>query len=468
MGIMWGSQPRFKQSPAELIRPASEGINTQGNIFEISKGECSKCLNISNRNYPAISTRPGRTKEFGTATSVITKCNAAGARLASIAHVLDGTVWKYWNVATSAWINVATGVTDATGKFLEFGTAADKFTLLINGTYKKAWNGSGSPTDLTGAPATKLMCTDDYRLYALHDNIIKASAGGSVTDWTTLDDAWQEPLAGMIGVGTAITAFNDMVIAFSDQTMHILMGNNAADSTLLDPTNCGCISDKSIVKYDGVLFFMDYYKFKAFTGGIPVDISQKVSKYLDEINYTYKNKIVAGNWGKYIYLSIPYGAGVTENTITLEYNTELRIWFAWDMGFVDFINIGEFLYGVDVDGVAWKMQQGTADVAAAIGWSFETGVWNALPVRPKKTISNYFALMNLPVGSTCKIEYSITSAGEDWATLHTFTASAVTQNVPVMIPTTILQNVNFYRLKFSGTGPMDLYYIETDVRVKSR
>lgn len=477
MGVMWGKQPGYKQSPPETIRPGSDGINASGNPFEIQKSECIKCLNISSRKYPAMSVRPGMTKECGTDTAVITKCNAAGARSNTWSDssilIQNGTRWQVWAAFLHQWVNIDTSITDATGKILEFGTAADKFTILINGTYKKAWNGTGAPTDMTDAPATKYMCTDDARLYALDNNIIKCAALGSVTDWTTVNNAWWEPLAGMIGAGTAITAFNDMIIAFSDQTMHILMGNTWDDSSLSDVLNCGCVSDRSIVKYDGILYFMDYNMFKAFTGGLPFDISQKVKAYLTQINYSHREKIVAGNWDEYIYLSVPYGTSAIFNTITLEYNTKLKTWYAWDIGFVNFVNIGEFLYGIDTNGVCWKMQQGTADDFAAdeptaISWFFETGVFDVLPVRPGKTVSNYFALAHVPIGSTMKIEYSTTVDSDDWEDLYDFVASDAVQNVPIMIPTTILQDVKFYRLRVSGEGPGDLYYLESDKRIKIR
>jgi hypothetical protein len=81
---------------------------------------------------------------------------------------------------------------------------------------------------------------------------------------------------------------------------------------------------------------MDYRKYMAFTGSMPYEISQKVRGYLELINYTYKANICAGQWGKYIYLSIPYGLAQTTNNLTLEYDTENDTWYPWDIGFVNF------------------------------------------------------------------------------------------------------------------------------------
>lgn len=443
-----------------------EGVNAYNTPFEIKKGEAAASLNTSNRLYPALCVRPGSTSMYGTVATPITTPNGAGVRNGATAHFLDGTTWKYWN--GSAFTNVATGLANATSKIIEFNTETDRYTLLFDGTNKKAWNGSGAATDLTQAPATRLITVDDYRLYAVLGSTLYCSALYSCSDWTTVDDADVSAISGMIGVATAITAFNDMVIIFSDTTMHILYGNDSTDWQLVDPIKCGCVSDRSIVEKNGILYFLDYKEFKMFTGGVPVSIGQRVAGYLNNINYTYKDKICAGQWGKYIYLSIPYGANQTTNNITLEYDTELKRWYPWDIGFVNFYNIGNDLYGVTVGGVVKKLQQGTADDSTAIAWSHTTGVWNAAPIRPKKVLSNLYLLIDLPVNSALLVKYSITPDLDDFTTLYTFTANANEQNVRVQVPTTALQNVDYFRLKFSGTGPATINFVEEDLRVKRR
>lgn len=460
----WGkSALRYKAKQETVL--LGDGVNFFGTPYQIKKSEAWDSRNTSSRNFPALSVRPGTTVMFGTGTSAITTPNAAGVRAGTTAHIQDGTTWKYWN--GSAFTNVATGITSATGKILEFNTETERLTLLFNGTDKKSWNGTGAASDLTAAPATKLVCVDDYRLYAIKDTVMYCSAIGSVSDWTTVDDADQFPITGMEGTATALTAYNDMVIAMSDKTMHILYGNDPSDFQLMDPIRCGCVSDRSVIEKNGILYFMDYNEIKQFTGGIPVNMSQRVRKYLEGIAYTYKEKICAGQWGKYLYWSIPYGA-VTNNNLTLEYDTELKRWYPWDKGYLMFFNIGNDLYGITTAGVAEKLQQGTADGSTAITWSHTTGVWNTVPVKVKKTLSNMWLLIDLPVASTLTVSYSLTEDANDFATLHTFTASATEQSVRMQVPTTTLQDVKFFRLKFAGTGPCSVHFLEEDLRVNSR
>jgi hypothetical protein len=276
----WGKSLQYKLEPQEQIK-IGYGLNTFNTPFDVKKQQIVSGKNITNTQFPALSVRPGLTVMYGTGTTAFTP-NGAGVRNGVDSHFLDSTVWKYWN--GTALANVATGLTNTTGKFIEFNTSAKRYTVMVNGTEKKAWDGT-TVTDMTEAPATKYYAVDDRRLYALIGSVLKCSADGSVTDWTTIDDAATIPISSMVGTGTGLVAYNDIVIAFSDQTMHMLYGDDPFNFELSKPYQTGCISDKSIIVHkNGTLYFMDYYKFKSFTGGIPEDISQIVKGYLDNIN----------------------------------------------------------------------------------------------------------------------------------------------------------------------------------------
>lgn len=456
----WGKRSLSYKSVPQPPISLGDGINSYFGPFEIKKSELTYARNISSRNYPALSVRPGRVDAF----AQITTPNGLSQRNNEYPHVLDGTTWKRWD--GSAWQTVQASMANAPAKFLEFNTEAKRYTVLVDGTNRKAWDGA-AVTDLVAAPITPLYTMDDYRLYALIGSVLKCSAEGSITDWTTANDADTITLTSMVGPGTAIAAYNDNVVCWSEQTMHVLFGNDPYDFYLSDPIEDGCISDRSVITHNGRLYFLDFGKYKMFTGGRPEDVSQKVKTYLDAINLTYKAKCVAGKHGKYIYLSIPYGA-VTANNLTLEYDTETGNWYPWDEGYVDFVNIGESFYGVASDGKFYKINSGTTNAGTAIAWSAITGVDNAKVLRQKKVISDIYVLCDLPTGSTLAVSYSTSVDNDDFTTLYTFTTSANEQNTRVRVPTTALQNIDFYRLKFSGTGPCTIHYIEPHIRVKPR
>lgn len=446
-----------KKSPPDIIR-AGDGVNTFVNAFEINRSEATESLNTCNRNYPALATRLGTTSVY----TAITTNNGATARAGTTFHVVDSTTWKYWN--GSSYTNVATGLANAKAKFIEFTTATAKFTIMFNGTQKKAWDGT-TVTDLTDAQATRLIASNDNRMFTLINSSIYASDIGDITNWTT-GDSDRIGLYGMVGSGTALTVYNDMIIGFSDQTMHIVYGKTKDEFDPTEPIPVGNVSDRATIIHGktGVLYWLDYGRFMAFTGGLPYDVSQKVIRYLENVNYTYKENICSGQWGKYIYISFPYLASTTNN-MTLEYDTERGMWYPHDIGYTSFFTIGQDLYGVASDGVVRKMNQGLADDSTAITWSHSMGVSDQLPLKNLKYITDLYALVDLPIGSTLILSYSTSVDNNDFQTLYTFTANANEQNSRIRIPTTILQRINLYRLKLSGTGPCTIHYLEIHGRI---
>lgn len=454
----WGTKAKYQASQVPF--KIDGGENTYLPPFDINKSESSYSRNISSRSFPAMSVRAGRQNAF----TAITTPYALGQRNNQYPHVQDGTTWKRWD--GSAWQTVQASLTGGSGKFLEFNTETDRFTILVNGTNKYAWNGT-AVTTLTDAPATNLYAVDDYRLYALIGTELKCSALGSVTDWTTADDADSLTLTSAKGNGTALTSYNDVVIAWTEQSMHVLYGNDPYDFYINDPIDDGCISDRSVIEHRGKLYFLDFGAYKIYTGGRPIEMSQKIKSYLDGINLTYKSKCVAGKQGKYIYLSIPYGTS-TVNNLTLEYDTELDLWFPHSVGYEDFTYIGEHLYGIDSEGLIWDVNSGTDDEGIAISWERITGVWNSGTVSKKKVISGLYMILDLPVASQFSIYYSTTVDGDDFSLLYTATSSATEQNTRVQIPTSILQNIDWYRLQFIGEGPCTIHYLEEHLRIKAR
>jgi hypothetical protein len=466
----WGNVNRTSRMQPDTIIKPGDGINTYLPPTEIARSEAVSMLNMINTNYPSLSVRPGRVYYTISSAAPSTANNSLGMRgttNANYLHVHDNLTWKYW-ATSDAFVNVCTSGINATSKFIEFNTESARYTCLCGSSYLKYWDGTTLAAS-TAAPQTSLYAIDDYRLYNLNGSVLKCSAAGSITDWTTADDADSIAITSMKGVGTAICAYNDMIICWGEQTMHILYGDDPGNFTLADPIMNGCISNRSVIIYNGILYFMDFYKFMMFTGGTPVEISQKAKTYLDNINYTYKSGIVSMPVGKYILISIPYGSSATANNLTLVYDTEYQKWYVWNLGFKDYTVMGEYTYAVDTSGYIWKLNTGTDDDGTAISWEVSFGVWNALPSRPRKVISDIWAIVDLPATSTMTVYYSTSfDSTSDWTSLYSFTGSADGQNTRIKIPTSILQGVTWYRIKISGTGPATIHYLEPYLRVKER
>lgn len=446
--------PRYKIQPSAPIYLGG-GINTYGTSFNIKEGEARDSRNVSSRYYPALSVRPGTDDAF----IAITIPNTLGQRNSQYPHVQDGTVWKAWN--GTAWANVQTGLTSATGKIVEFATGTTLYTILANGTNTYSWDGT-TAASIAAAPATKLYAVHKGRVYALLGKELKFSALNLITDWTTVLDAGSISITNAKGDGTAITEFDDQIYVWTEQSFHNLYGTGPFNYTLTDISDDGCLSDRSVIECAGVLYFMDYGWIKSYTGNKPVKISNAVKTFIDGIALTYKAKICAGKNGKYIYWAIPYGA-VTENNIVLEYDTDYKIWNVHSLAISQFVTIGETCYGVSPTGVIYNMESGLTDNGTAIAWYYTTGALNKNNLKTK-TLGSIPVVLDLPIGSTMTLSVSKTVDGNDFVLAQTFTASATEQRVDVY--TDEIESCEWYRLKFAGTGPATIYYIGDDIRLE--
>jgi hypothetical protein len=457
-----------------LIR-LSNGVNTSVNGFEISTTEATESLNTSNRSYPALATRNGMVSDYNTSATPITATGANKIARYGFTlingqpangfemHTVQGTTWKKWSEISNSWVNQAVGLTSgALATFVTFNTATKKYIIMCNGVEKLSDWGMGAGQAITDVnmPASRLIATNDTRLFVLKDNYVSISDAGDFENFTT-GDSDKIVLTGMRGTGTAIINYNDMIICFSDMTMHIIQGQNSDEFTPSDPIQTGCISDKAVLSNgkNGVLYFMSYGKLMAFTGGLPQDVSQKVKGYLENINLSYISKVAMGQNGKYLYISFPYLTS-TVNNMTLEYDTEYNTWYPMNVGFDYFFNEGTTISGLTPTGIIYNLDSGTADDTTAITWSHTMGIMDYAPLKNLKHITDMYVTLDLPIGSTLDLSYSSTVDGNDFESLFTFTASTNEQNTRIRIPTTEFQRLKWYRLKFSGTGPCKVYHLE--------
>lgn len=435
------------------------GENQYGTPFTINESESIVSRNLSSRAFPAMQTRPGRAKSF----VKLAIPNGLGARDNTYPHVQDGTVWQRWD--GTKWVNVQTGLTSARAKLIDFTTGTTKYTILTNGTNRYSWDGT-SAVDLTAFPATKIVAAHKGRIYALVGRELKYSALNLITDWTTANDAGTISITNAKSDGAAIIEYADHVVMLTGSSMHELHGTGPVNYQLIDISEDGCSADRTLIDLKGVLYWLDEGEFKAYTGGIPVTISQKVQKYLKGIPTSYKTKCCCGKLGKYLYLSIPYGSAATECNLLLEYDTELKQWYPQTGSFVDFVTIGEKLYGLDASGQIWDMENGTDDAGTAITWYKESGAYIKQSLRQRKNLQNIYALFDQPTSSTFTIATSATVDADDFAIRKTYVASSTEQNQKAVLDANILGYVDWYRLKLVGTGPVTVHAIEQYYRLE--
>lgn len=338
---------------------------------------------------------------------------------------------------------------------------------LYGGTYPSAklleWNGT-VVTSLTEAPLTNLLAVHRFRLFALIGRELKFTAINLPNDWTTALQAGTITIANAKSDGTAIIEYANHLVFFTANSMHELHGTNYDNFQPVDISDDGCIAERTLIENRGVLYWLDQSEFKAYGGGKPVVISQKVQNYLKAMPDSYKHLACCGKLGKYIYLSIPYGT-TTYNNLLLEYDTELKQWYPQTGEFVEFVNIGDKLYGVTRTGAIQDMESGTTDAGTAISWYKESGAYMKQSARNKKFLQNVHVVFDQPSGSTLTLATSETVDSSDFVTRKTFTADSAEQNVNTVLDANILGYTDWYRLKLAGTGPATVHMIEQVYRL---
>lgn len=480
--------------PAGQIRVGG-GLNTYTTAFDIDKSQQEYSTNLSSILYPSLSVRKAVDTLYYTEAIAFTMTGAIGSYNDTYLTICEST--KYWRLyynpldATS-YFTISSGLSNPYATILEFNTLTTRYSFAADGTARLLWDGSTSQAvTVTDAPATSIYTVDDSRLYALDGSIIKYSAVGIPTDWTTAMDAGYKPIVGMKGTGTAIIAYNNVIVAWGSQSMHIMTGNAPDDFEIGEPIMVGNISHKGTIQHTSnagnILYWIDYGRVMAFSGGTPYEIGQPIKKYLDAIDLDSTHLISAGKSGKYIYWSIPV-TGFPSDHYTLEYDTEFNIWNVWDLAFSGFANLGEKIYAITpaLTGVYRPIIQlnttnsndyaSKSSMETAIYWEFASGIWSHEPARSKKTISEICSIMDIPVENSTistlnnvAVYYSTTINGfNGYQVLDTIYSDAKPQDVKIRVPRNYMQRLDWYRLLMSGYGRSIIHYIEPYLRINKR
>ena len=184
-------------------------------------------------------------------------------------------LWKRWS--GTEWVDVKTGLTSSRANLIDFTTGTTKYTILTNGTNRYSWDGT-TATELTAFPSTKIVAVHKGRIYALVGRELKFSALNIINDWTTANDAGNITITNAKSDGVAVIEYADHIVALTGSSMHELHGTGPHNYQLIDISEDGCIAERTLIDHNGILYWLDEGEFKAYTGGTPVVISQKVQQ----------------------------------------------------------------------------------------------------------------------------------------------------------------------------------------------
>lgn len=453
---LWPSKPKQSHKSGVNTTPIAldGGVNKDGTIFNIGQNQAWDCLNTSSDIKGALTLEkaPYQIDFF----DPVHEIQASGVSR-SLLHVVTNGVWKSAINIDSylTWSNRKTDVPlTAKGSIIDFQGDGVLYTILASNDGVWSWDGT-TVTELVNAPKTDLYAVDDYRLYALMDNNIYASAPNDPTTWPT-----KISLVGALGDSTAILSHKDKIYCFTTGSVHILYGDDEGNFDLSGSYPYGCISSKAATIYKDDIYFVSadgLYKYNGYEGF--VNISKAINSYIvPMIEGVYKLYCIEDklymqvNSQKFmLHLDEPMKWHKISNK-----NLSVYMMYAGDL-------FGNMALGVAEDGVYYCNNKNANTTAA---WQHTT------PMRfigfNKQTISSMPILFYLPINSTMKLEYNTNPNTPSWQELYTFTANATVQNQLIYIPMDKLNNVDMYQLKLSGTGDFVLYYIGDDGRVKIR
>ncbi len=203
------------------------------------------------------------------------------------------------------------------------------------------------------------ICVHNNRLWgtATSGECVYASKLGDCTNFYSYaglsDDSWY----GSVGTGggfTGICSYRSAVVAFKRGCIHHIYGDAPVNFSMPKQTAGGCIDAKSICEVGGILYYLSYDGFKAYSGGEPYDISPKLKhRYIS---------CASGSDGRRYIASAVRESGEGD---VLVYTPDVDVWVREDdTAFVDFCSYNGEVYGITANEM-YKVRGGSE----AVKWS---------------------------------------------------------------------------------------------------
>ena len=279
------------------------------------------------------------------------------------------------------------------------------------------------------------------------------SAERSYTNWIGLGSAFFKIAKDEKNFCTGLACLRSRVIYFSNNSMHEVYGDNPKNfspKTVSDTV--GCISSNSICHIGDSLYWVGadgVYKYKG--GTAPKKISGKVKKFIDGINLSdLKIPPGAGTDGIRYYVSVVYND--PKKNVMLVYDTDKDIWHTEDNpGFVRFVNRGQTMYGMTVDGRVYEMNPEISN--EVVEWS-----WTSKPFYGQHWYK-IFLMADLDEG-TC-IDCTIMCDG-----VESYTMSVIGEKTRhcIEIPLGCAANAESIQIRLQGRGGCILHGLERQVK----
>jgi hypothetical protein len=466
----WQVPRALKDSSIRKTNNFAGGINTGFPALNIKDNETTDEYGWDTDQFPAIHTRKGRTP-YGTTgsanTNLLTNFNTT--------HLVRavGTALQYnssgttWTAITGTFANVDWDATN-------YELASVPYLLLTNGTDNvKKWSGSALSDLSATAPKGKYITNDTYRVFIALLDSLYFSALNDATDWTTAENSgilrYVTPNGGDI---TAVRNFYGDKYIWKADCFCTLQGTDYFSFRMKEISNqIGCVSFKTIQEVqspsNSALFWLGQNDVYMFSSGLPTPIGQPIRSFLDSVNTAQWARCFGATDGLKYYLGLVTGANTQPDTF-LVYDPRYNQWRVSSLAdnFKYSASLNNIWYIGDSSGLTKKMNQGTSDNGAAIGWSVTSKAFDEGMPEAEKEYYELHIQCYVPSGSSLSVYASVEDRGTNFTLLDTITGTTVAQNTNVIIPLDTIALTSWMRYKLVGTGEVSIYSVERYARIQ--
>lgn len=416
-----------------------------------------KNLSAAGGVFPALATRPNFS---GVGTAFGASVQGMGLYKNSELHAVAGGTWRRYSGGT--WNTVQTGLNaSAQWSFTNFkGNLAGVNLIGVNGVDTPRRFDGTTVTNLTGLPPGvifKMVDQHGDRLYASDGKALYYSGIAQPQDWTTKGTAGGGDLQIENNSGEDITAIKagfKHLMVFKRNMFAELFGTGPLNYQFQQIAETGAVGLNAVTMRDQTAYWIHDSGAFQYNGGLPrKEFSTPVSGYFALMNKAAAQNACAITTPDSVLFSFPTGASVVNDT-TLEYLPEFGIWSVWqDFAPTSWEYYNKALTYGDATGVFTKAGNGTG-----VAWEWVSPPFGGGPYSNTHQWYKLWYIIDVPAGSTITVSVSTKAEGNlsgDWTQVTNI--SSVGNSRRVMVPISQVANSNFLRVKFAGTGPVEMH-----------
>jgi hypothetical protein len=334
-------------------------------------------------------------------------------------------------------------------------------------------------------PDIVFACTHKNRIFGVDQSLdcgVYASKLGDYSSWADFsgdnDDSYSTNIYEG-GYFSGITEFQDKVILFKANMMFELTTgayNTPSEFYIRKIANIGCVSHKSIVEIDGVLYFMGAEYIYAYTGGTPVPISRPLGNLKTLLSNGYDcYSGVAGTDGIRYFICFN-GANEYSDSALYTYCPDNKQWSRTPITY----RVNQFVYtddsfyyqrllGLTNTGIASadfnkvyvysSDDSYTSDQGDTVAWSF------SLRIEDEEYIGKKI-MEEIEIRSYAKNTVTVTYTPDSGTAVSLGTYSTASSSVAkgeIKQFNVKAQRLSTYTLNFSGTGRFALYGVQRKI-----